>query len=117
MADGVNVSSVISNRVSPWIKTWLFADPHPSLAVLTSARPSNNPRITERVAPDTYVAFHGPTTITVESPVSSISTPFLGWIDYCVNPTMGARYDCTPGPAVTRIRCDSARHQLTLTRR
>jgi len=76
-----------------------------------------DPGVTERVAPDTYVAFHGPTTITVRSPVSSISTPFVGWIDYCVNPTMGDRYDCTPGPSVTRIRCDSARHQLTLTRR
>jgi hypothetical protein len=76
-----------------------------------------DPGVTERVAPDTYVAFHGPTTVTVESPVSSISTPFVGWIDYCVNPAMGDRYDCTPGPAITRIRCDSARHQLTLTRR
>jgi hypothetical protein len=76
-----------------------------------------DPGVTERVAPDTYVAFHGPTTVTVESPVSSITTPFVGWIDYCVNPSMGSRYDCTPGPAVTRIRCDSVRHQLTLTRR
>jgi hypothetical protein len=76
-----------------------------------------DPGVTERVAPDTYVAFHGPATVTVESPVLSISTPFLGWIDYCINPTMGDRYDCTPGPTVTRTRCDSARHQLTLTRR
>jgi hypothetical protein len=50
-----------------------------------------DPGVTERVAPDTYVAFHGPTAITVESPVSSISTPFVGWIDYCVNPTMLTR--------------------------
>jgi hypothetical protein len=75
-----------------------------------------DPGVTERVAPDTYLAFNGSATVSVGSPVSTISTPFDGWIDLCVNPTMGNRYDCTPGRAITRTRCYSARHQLVLTR-
>jgi hypothetical protein len=76
-----------------------------------------DPGITEQVAEHTYWAFGGWATATVDSPVSTISTPFQGWIDSCVNPGMGTRYDCTPGPAVTLDRCDSTTHQLTLTRR
>jgi hypothetical protein len=76
-----------------------------------------DPGITERIDGDTYFAFGGWATVSVESPLSTISTPFRGWIDSCVNPNMGPRYDCTPGPAVTLARCDSSRHQLILTRR
>ena len=73
--------------------------------------------ITERVASDTYFAFGGWAVVSVETPVSTISTPFQGWIDSCVNPNMGQRYDCTPDLAVTRVRCESTRHRLILTRR
>lgn len=76
-----------------------------------------DPGITERVAPDTYFAFGGWAATSAETPVSTISTPFQGWIDYCVNPQMGDRYDCTPAPTVTRARCESAKHQLILARR
>jgi carboxypeptidase family protein len=76
-----------------------------------------DPGITERVAPDTYFAFGGWTVTTVETPVSRISVPFQGWIDHCVNPQMGERYDCTPSAAVTLARCDSVKHQLILARR
>ena len=76
-----------------------------------------DPGITERVAPDTYFAFGGWAATSTETPVSTISTPFQGWIDYCVNPQMGDRYDCTPAPTVTRARCESAKHQLILARR
>ncbi len=72
--------------------------------------------LTERLALDTYFAVSGWGTVSVEAPVSTISTTFQGWIDYCVNPQMGERYDCTPAPTVTVARCDSARHQLLLTR-
>ena len=76
-----------------------------------------DPGITERVAPDTYFAFGGWAATSAETPVSTISTPFQGWIDYCVNPQMGDRYDCTPAPMVTLVRCESAKHQLILERR
>jgi hypothetical protein len=76
-----------------------------------------DPGVTERVADDTYYAFNGWATVTVDAAVSTISTPFQGWIDYCVNPNMGGRYDCTPGPTVKLARCDSTRHRLILTRR
>jgi hypothetical protein len=76
-----------------------------------------DPGITERVAPNTYFAFGGWGVVSSATPASTISTTFQGWIDYCVNPNMGQRYDCTPSPAVTRTRCESARHQLILSRR
>jgi hypothetical protein len=77
-----------------------------------------DPGITERVAPNTYLAFGGwAGGVSVETPVSTIATAFQGWIDHCVNPEMGERYDCSPGPAVTRARCESKTHQLMLERR
>jgi hypothetical protein len=76
-----------------------------------------DPGVTERVAEHTYFAFGGWAAVSLEPPVATISTPFQGWIDSCVNPNMGQRYDCTPSAAVTRTRCDSARHQLILTRK
>ena len=76
-----------------------------------------DPGVTERVAEHTYFAFGGWTTVSLKPPVATISTRFQGWIDSCVNPNMGQRYDCTPSATVTRIRCDSAPHQLTLTRK
>ena len=77
----------------------------------------SDPGITERLDEHTYLAFGGSSAFPVESPVSIISASFTGWIDYCVNPEMGQRYDCTPGPAITRQRCESALHQLVLRRR
>jgi hypothetical protein len=76
-----------------------------------------DPGVTERVADDTFYAFGGWAVISVSTPVSTISTTFQGWIDYCVNPHMGQRYDCTPAPPVALARCQSTRHQLILTRR
>ena len=76
-----------------------------------------DPGITERVRANTYFAFGGSAALSVESPVFTIDSAFTGWIDYCVNPQMGERYDCTPGPAVTLARCESSTHRLRLTRR
>jgi hypothetical protein len=75
-----------------------------------------DPGITERVAPHTYFAFGGWGVVTATTPVSTIATSFQGWIDHCVNPLMGERYDCTPAPTVTRARCESRSHQLILAR-
>ena len=52
-----------------------------------------DPGITERVAADTFFVFGGSAIVSVATPVSTISTAFQGWIDYCVNPSMGQRYD------------------------
>jgi hypothetical protein len=76
-----------------------------------------DPGITEQVEANTYFAFGGWAVVSTAPPVSTISTAFQGWIDYCVNPNMGARYDCKPSPAVTLTRCESITHQLILTRR
>jgi hypothetical protein len=76
-----------------------------------------DPGITEQVEANTYFAFGGWAILSTAPPVSTISTTFQGWIDYCVNPNMGARYDCKPSPAVTLTRCESTTHQLILTRR
>jgi hypothetical protein len=75
-----------------------------------------DPGVTEYFAPNAYLAFNGSAAISTETPVSTISTPFEGWIDYCVNAAMGGRYDCTPDKTVTRARCESANHQLILRR-
>jgi hypothetical protein len=76
-----------------------------------------DPGVTERVDQDTYFSFAGSARVSVDQPVATISTTFQGWIERCVNPNMGERYDCTPGPAVTSTRCESPNHQLVLTRR
>ena len=55
-----------------------------------------DPGIAERVAPNTYFAFGGWSTLTVASPVHTITTPFEGWIDHCaLKAPVGARYDCS----------------------
>jgi hypothetical protein len=76
-----------------------------------------DPGVTERIDANTYFAFGGWAVTSAATPVSTIFTTFDGWIDSCVNPDMGDRYDCTPGPTVTRVRCESKKHQLMLTRR
>ena len=77
-----------------------------------------DPGIAERIAPNTYLAFGGGATVTVASPVHTITTPFDGWIDHCaLKAPIGARYDCNADIAVTFARCISTKHQLTLTRK
>jgi hypothetical protein len=76
-----------------------------------------DPGITELMGAHTYVAFGGSGVANAAAPISTIATSFEGWIDHCVNPQMGDRYECTPGPAVTHTRCESRNHQLILTRR
>ena len=88
----------------------------------------HDPAVVEQLAPNTYLAFSGNATASVGmSPVSTISMPFHGWIDYCVLQTpMGAIYNCgtsnttgepIPGLATRYAHCESRNHQLILTRR
>jgi hypothetical protein len=77
-----------------------------------------DPGIAERVAPNTYYAFGGSAKLTVTVPVTTISTPFEGWIEHCALSTpMGTRYRCSREIAKTYETCQSRNHHLTLTRR
>ena len=87
----------------------------------------HDPTIVEQLAPNTYLAFSGSANTTVETGASTISTPFDGWIEYCVVPSpMAAYYNCgtsnitgepIPGAALARATCDSKNHRLIMTRR
>jgi hypothetical protein len=88
----------------------------------------HDPAVVEQLAPNTYLAFSGNATASVgTSPVSTISMPFDGWIDYCVlKAPMGSTYNCgtsnttgepIPGQATAYAHCESKNHQLILTRR
>lgn len=88
----------------------------------------HDPALVEQLAPNTYLAFSGVAAASVgSSPVSTISTAFDGWIDYCVmSKPMASGYNCgtsnitgepIPAAAVTYTHCQSPNHRLTLTRR
>jgi len=77
------------------------------------------PYLVEQVAPNTYLGFDGRAEASVATArVSSIATPFQGFVDYCALPSpMGQYYDCRPGLATAHAECESKNHQLILTRR
>jgi hypothetical protein len=88
----------------------------------------HDPTLVERLAPNTYLAYSGVGAASVDSStISTISTAFDGWIDYCAMPApMGSGYNCgtsnftgepIPGAAVTYTHCQSSNHRLILTRR
>lgn len=81
------------------------------------------PALVEQLSATTYVAFGGGASASVDQAASSIAASFDGFIDYCVMksatelPVQGLLYDCAPDRALTRTRCESNEHRLTLTRR
>jgi hypothetical protein len=81
------------------------------------------PALVEQLSATTYVAFGGEASAPVDRSVSSIAASFDGFIDYCVMksatelPVEGFLYDCASDRALTRTRCESNNHRLTLTRR
>lgn len=88
----------------------------------------HDPTLVEQLAPNTYLAFSGVGAASVgSSTVSTVSTAFDGWIDYCVmSKPMVSGYNCgtsnltgepIPGAAITYAHCQSPNHRLTLTRR
>jgi hypothetical protein len=88
----------------------------------------HDPPLVEQLAASTYLGYSGWAAARVgTSPVSTISTPFEGWIEYCVlRSAMSAPYNCgtsnwtgepIPGLAVEYAHCESKDHQLILTRR
>jgi hypothetical protein len=77
----------------------------------------SDPGIIERVAPRTYLSYYADASVTVpDSPVTTISAPLSGQIDYCVLSSYPGSYStCTP--AAKHVKCESKNHQLTMTRR
>jgi hypothetical protein len=74
----------------------------------------------EQVGPNAYLEFQGGTTVSVgTSPVSTISTTFSGWVDYCVlrSPMPGQYFDCDAARAITNVSCEANNHRLILKRR
>jgi hypothetical protein len=74
--------------------------------------------LVEQVTAKTFLAVQGSASASVgTSPVSTISAPLDGMIDYCaLNSESGWNYDCV-GPVVAHERCQSKNHRLILTRR
>lgn len=72
----------------------------------------------EQLAPNVYGHFEGYASAMVSEPVvTTITTPFDGAIEQCeLTPAATFKYVC-PSDAVSRIRCESKNHTLTLTRR
>lgn len=74
--------------------------------------------LVEQVTPKTFLAFQGSAYASVgTSPVTAISAPLDGVIDYCtLQSESGWTYDCS-GPRVAYERCASKNHRLIVTRR
>ena len=88
---------------------------------------SHDPTLVERLDTSTYVAYSGIGWVTVDpARTATISAEFEGWVEYCVLATPMATnyYSCgmsgfgepIPGASVQRVRCETPRQQLTLTR-
>jgi hypothetical protein len=75
--------------------------------------------LVEKIAPGTFLAIQGMGTVSVGAgPVTKISTPFSGIIDYCALQTdTGWTYQCNSGPRAAYQQCESTHHQLILSRR
>jgi hypothetical protein len=75
--------------------------------------------LVEQVGPKAYLGFYGEARATVGTlPASTISAAFDGVIDYCaLTSDSGWNYNCSSGPAIAHVACQSKNHRLTLTRR
>jgi hypothetical protein len=108
--DGFNSSDRIVMAVADHITFWL-------------GNLRGQPALVEQLSATTYVAFGGGASASVDLSVSTIAASFDGFIDYCVMkaatelPVEGFLYDCASDRALTRTRCESNKHGLTLTRR
>ena len=76
--------------------------------------------LAEQLAPNTYLHIEGFTSVTLHDPVTTITAPFDGAIEHCElksGDTFSFTCPAAPGSAVSRARCQSKNHMLTLTRR
>jgi hypothetical protein len=71
--------------------------------------------IEDEVAPETYYFVGGYGSAIVHAGAKTISGPFSGVVDYCVvKSDPGTMYPCSD-QAITRVRCSSANHRMSLT--
>jgi hypothetical protein len=77
------------------------------------------PSLVEHLGSNRYVAFYGAAKVSVPAEgIPAIAVPFAGSIEYCeLSAAIGPYYDCQAAAPVARHDCQSANHQLTLTRR
>jgi hypothetical protein len=75
--------------------------------------------LVEKIAPGTFLAIQGIATASIGTgPVTTISTPFSGVIDYCaLESDTGWTYQCNSGPRSDYQHCESSQHQLMVSRR
>ena len=75
--------------------------------------------LVEKIGPGTFLAIGGMATVSIGTgPVTTISTPFSGDIDYCaLQSDAGWTYQCNSGPRTAYQHCASTHHQLTVRRR
>lgn len=75
--------------------------------------------LVEKIAAGTFLAIGGTARVSIGTgPVTTISTPFSGDVDYCAYQSdTGWTYQCNSGPRAAYEHCESPHHQLTVTRR
>jgi Carboxypeptidase regulatory-like domain len=75
--------------------------------------------LVEKIAPGTFLAIGGTPRVSIGTgPVTTISTPFSGDVDYCAFQTdTGWTYQCNSGPRTAYEHCEATHHQLTMSRR
>src|SRR5262249_32644387 len=70
--------------------------------------------IEDEVAPETYYYVGGFGSVRTQPGATAISGPFSGVVDYCVlKSDPGTTYPCSD-QAITRVRCSSANHRMSL---
>jgi Carboxypeptidase regulatory-like domain len=75
--------------------------------------------LVEKIATGTFLAIGGTARVSIGTgPVTTISTPFSGDVDYCVfQSDTGWTYQCNSGPRAAYEHCEATHHQLTMSRR
>lgn len=73
------------------------------------------PWLVERIAENSYLGVHVVGAVLVATPITTISIPMSGSIQYCVNSPMSSNFLCSGNQAVPK--CESQNHRLILDRR
>lgn len=75
--------------------------------------------LVEKIATGTFLAIGGTARVSIGTgPVTTISTPFSGDVDYCAYQSDTAwTYQCNSGPRAAYEHCEATNNQLTVSRR
>ena len=83
--------------------------------VVFSTEFHGEPLLVERIAENSYLGVHVVGNVVVETPITTISIPMSGSIQYCVNSPMSSSFQCSGNQAAPK--CESQHHRLILDRR